>query len=187
MKGRAAGIRCILVAQQNSVRVLPSLVQANVATRIALRMTSIANSNMAIGQRGAESLERPGEFIVRSPACQQVVRGCARWIPEIELRERVEGAGSHFEPLHLKLPAPSLASRAVHQAEKVAPEGVRPSGAKWDCRSVVPVIGSLLGRLARLAWLLLDTTLVGLEGGLHVLRHRLERLNGRYRRRRRRR
>jgi len=95
-KGRAAGVILVCVSQQNSVKIMPSVVLANLPSRVALKVTSSANALMAVQQLGPEKFIRPGEFLIRSPALADVRVGRTNLLSSAELKGFVAQARSAY-------------------------------------------------------------------------------------------
>lgn len=62
-KGRAAGIHLILVTQRPDKNAIPGRIKANIANRIALRVSSKVNSNIILDETGAEALLGQGHML----------------------------------------------------------------------------------------------------------------------------
>ena len=63
--GRIAGIHLIIVTSLTSSKILQNDILSNVPCRIAFRVSTRADSRVAIEQNGAEALSIPGELIFR--------------------------------------------------------------------------------------------------------------------------
>ena len=125
-KGRAAGVSLICVTQQNSVRVLPSVVLANLPTRIGFKVTSTTNALMAVQCLGPEKFRRPGEFLMRSPALDDVRVGRTEKLTSEGLRSLVEQAKQQYLPLS---PTSSPATQTSPSEEH--DEGWSPPSPGW--------------------------------------------------------
>ena len=64
-KARAAGINIILATQRPSKDVIKGTIKANFDTRIAFRVTGFADSQVILGNSGAEKLEGKGDMLIR--------------------------------------------------------------------------------------------------------------------------
>ena len=62
-KGRAAGVHLILITQRPDKKSIPGLIKANIANKIALRVSSKVNSNLVIDESGAEELMGAGHML----------------------------------------------------------------------------------------------------------------------------
>lgn len=65
--GRAAGIHMIIATQSPRVDVITGLIKANFPTRIALMTSSPTESEIILGERGAEKLTGKGDMIFQYP------------------------------------------------------------------------------------------------------------------------
>lgn len=64
-KARAAGIHLILATQQPSRNIISGAIQTNLPCRVALTLTSHIESNMILGQKGAERLTSNGDLLYK--------------------------------------------------------------------------------------------------------------------------
>lgn len=71
-KARAAGIHLIISTQRPSVDVITGVIKANLACRVALRVSQSNDSVVIIGQGGAEDLAGYGDMLVE---CETAFRG----------------------------------------------------------------------------------------------------------------
>jgi len=67
MMARAAGIFLIFAAQRPEARVMTAQLRSNLDNRLILRVSSEADSEMALGERGAEQLLGKGHLVARLP------------------------------------------------------------------------------------------------------------------------
>jgi len=89
-KARAAGIHMILATQQPSRQVITGPIQTNINARVGLRLPSPIESQMLLGEAGAESLLGKGDLLYKcigDPARLQ-----APYLPEEELKLVFSGA-----------------------------------------------------------------------------------------------
>lgn len=81
-KARAAGINLILATQQPSRATISGAIQANLQCRVALTLTSPIESNMILGESGAERLTLRGDLLYKDFG--NPVRLQAPYLPEAE-------------------------------------------------------------------------------------------------------
>lgn len=74
-KGRAAGIHLILATQRPDARVVTPLIKANLPLKVALKVTSKANSRIILDDEGAESLLGAGDMLLAGSLPLQRVQG----------------------------------------------------------------------------------------------------------------
>ena len=67
MMARAAGIFLIFAAQRPEARVMTAQLRSNLDNRLILRVSSEADSEMALGEKGAEQLLGKGHLVARLP------------------------------------------------------------------------------------------------------------------------
>ena len=79
-KARAAGIHLVIATQRPSVDVIDGVLKANIATNVALMVAKAVDSQVIIGEAGAEKLLPNGDMIID---CPLISRG---------LKPRVQGA-----------------------------------------------------------------------------------------------
>lgn len=72
--GRAVGIHLIIATQRPSVDVITGLIKANFPTRIALTTASATDSQVILGEPGAEKLGGKGDMLVMHPGTIGKVR-----------------------------------------------------------------------------------------------------------------
>ncbi|MBO0724456.1 MAG: hypothetical protein J2P52_02560 [Blastocatellia bacterium] len=92
-KARAAGIHMILATQQPSRQVITGPIQTNINARVGLRLPSPIESQMLLGEAGAEALLGKGDLLYKcigDPARLQ-----SPYLPEEELAAVFGGATSH--------------------------------------------------------------------------------------------
>lgn len=65
--GRAAGVHLIVATQQPTVKVVTSLIKANIPCRIALKTATVSNSMVVLDTKGAEKLTGRGDALLKLP------------------------------------------------------------------------------------------------------------------------
>jgi DNA segregation ATPase FtsK/SpoIIIE, S-DNA-T family len=83
-KARAAGIHLVLATQQPSRAIINGAIQANLPCRVALALGSSIESNMILGNSGAERLTGAGDLLYKDFG--DPVRLQAPYLPEEERR-----------------------------------------------------------------------------------------------------
>ncbi len=83
-KARAAGIHMILATQQPSRQVITGPIQTNINARVGLRLPSPIESQMLMGESGAESLLGKGDLLYKCIGAS--VRLQSPYLPEEEIR-----------------------------------------------------------------------------------------------------
>lgn len=82
MKGRAANVFCVIATAHPEKRLLCAPIKANIATRIALRVKTVADGEYILGSGEAAELTRAGEVLVRLPyesGLRYYEKGNAEW------------------------------------------------------------------------------------------------------------
>lgn len=65
--GRAAGVHLIVATQQPTVKVVTSLIKANIPCRVALKTATVSNSMVVLDTKGAEKLIGKGDALLKLP------------------------------------------------------------------------------------------------------------------------
>jgi DNA segregation ATPase FtsK/SpoIIIE, S-DNA-T family len=79
-KGRAAGIHIILATQRPSVDVINAVIRSNFPAQLALRVRTNTDSQIIIGESGAESLAGNGDALFRTADGIKRIQ-CAKYTP----------------------------------------------------------------------------------------------------------
>ncbi|MFO8085616.1 MAG: DNA translocase FtsK, partial [Desulfobacterales bacterium] len=84
-KGRAAGIHIVLATQRPDAKVVTPVIKANLALKVALKVTTASNSSIILDQTGAEYLIGMGDMLIGGSLCLERIQGPLTTKTEIEM------------------------------------------------------------------------------------------------------
>jgi S-DNA-T family DNA segregation ATPase FtsK/SpoIIIE len=113
---RAVGIHLVLATQRPSVDVITGVIKANIPSRMAFAVSSLADSRVILDQQGAERLIGKGDMLLLTANSNVARRIQSPWVSEAEVRAVVTAwrrQGRVSEPVVAQDLDAQVASRGV--------------------------------------------------------------------------